>query len=121
MDATRHLAWEMPVRSIASCPQPLTEIFEMNLREGALRERLQLAFAKATGSVDELDLLAITGRTLLGRVHFTAVEAELDEEPIAGMRLRAGGSGDPAERWTLLRQPIRVMRSLSAENRAPAG
>jgi serine/threonine-protein kinase HipA len=35
----------------------LPPIFEMNLPEGFLRERLRLIFAKATGSFDEFDLL----------------------------------------------------------------
>jgi serine/threonine-protein kinase HipA len=41
----------------------LPPIFEMNLPEGVLRERLRLAFAKATGTFDEFDLLAIVGRS----------------------------------------------------------
>ena len=32
----------------------LPPIFEMNLPEGVLRERLRLAFAKATGTFDDL-------------------------------------------------------------------
>jgi serine/threonine-protein kinase HipA len=39
----------------------LPPIFEMNLPEGMLRERLRLAFAKATGTFDEFDLLGIVG------------------------------------------------------------
>jgi serine/threonine-protein kinase HipA len=35
----------------------------MNLAAGALRERLRLAFAKATGTFDDFDLLAIVGRS----------------------------------------------------------
>ena len=54
-------------------------IFEMNLPEGALRERLRLAFAKATGTFDDLDLLSIVGRSQLGRVRFTGMEERLDE------------------------------------------
>ena len=38
-------------------------IFEMNLPEGVLRERLRLAFAKATGTFDDFDLLGIVGRS----------------------------------------------------------
>jgi serine/threonine-protein kinase HipA len=51
----------------------------MNLPEGALRERLRLAFAKATGTFDDFDLLGIVGRSQLGRVRFTAMDATLDE------------------------------------------
>ncbi|HEY1254754.1 MAG TPA: HipA N-terminal domain-containing protein [Terracidiphilus sp.] len=43
-------------------------IFEMNLPEGALRERLRLTFAKATGTFDDLDLLAVVGRSQIGRI-----------------------------------------------------
>lgn len=70
----------MPVR-LASWDTPLgvAPIFEMNLPEGALRERLRLAFAKATGRFDDLDLLAIVGRSQLGRVRFTGADDELDE------------------------------------------
>jgi serine/threonine-protein kinase HipA len=70
----------MPVR-LPSWDTPLgvAPIFEMNLPEGALRERLRLAFAKATGAFDDLDLLAIVGRSQLGRVRFTGVDDELDE------------------------------------------
>src|SRR3954471_6803353 len=62
----------MPVR-LASWDTSLgvAPIFEMNLPEGALRERLRLAFAKATGTFDDLDLLAIVGRSQLGRIRFT--------------------------------------------------
>ena len=45
----------------------LPPIFEMNLPEGILRERLRLAFAKATGTFDEFDLLSIVGRSQVGR------------------------------------------------------
>ena len=44
----------------------LAPIFEMNLPEGALRVRLRLAFAKATGSFDEIDLLSVVGRFQIG-------------------------------------------------------
>ena len=58
----------MPVR-LASWDSDygLAPIFEMNLPEGVLRERLRMAFAKATGTFDDLDLLAIVGRSQVGR------------------------------------------------------
>lgn len=58
----------------------LAPIFEMNLPEGALLERLRLAFAKATGSFDDLDLLAIIGRSQVGRIRYTGETDILDEE-----------------------------------------
>jgi serine/threonine-protein kinase HipA len=78
--ADRAVSVTMPVR-LASWDTPLgvAPIFEMNLPEGALRERLRLAFAKATGSFDDLDLLAIVGRSQLGRVRFTGADDQLDE------------------------------------------
>jgi serine/threonine-protein kinase HipA len=80
VDPARAVSVTMPVR-LASWDMAfgIAPIFEMNLPEGALRERLRLAFAKATGTFDELDLLSIVGRSQLGRVRFTAADAELDE------------------------------------------
>ena len=70
----------MPVR-LASWDSDygLAPIFEMNLPEGALRERLRMAFAKATGTFDDLDLLAIVGRSQVGRLRYTDEHAELDQ------------------------------------------
>lgn len=80
-DAGRAVSVTMPVRLASwDTAYGVAPIFEMNLPEGALRERLRMAFAKATGTFDDLDLLAIVGRSQLGRIRFTAVDAELDEE-----------------------------------------
>lgn len=70
----------MPVR-LASWDSDfgLAPIFEMNLPEGALRERLRMAFAKATGTFDDLDLLAIVGRSQVGRLRYTDEHAALDQ------------------------------------------
>lgn len=71
----------IPVRTASwNVPVALAPIFEMNLPEGALRERLRLAFAKATGSFDELDLLSIVGRSQLGRLRYTGMNETLNEE-----------------------------------------
>jgi serine/threonine-protein kinase HipA len=65
-----------------TAPFGMLPIFEMNLPEGALRERLRLAFAKATGKFDEFDLLAVVGRSQIGRIRFTGdVEDLTDEVP----------------------------------------
>jgi len=70
----------MPVRLPSwNTPYGLAPIFEMNLPEGALRERLRLAFAKATGPFDDLDLLAIVGRSQVGRLRYTGLDDDLDE------------------------------------------
>src|SRR6266436_3220468 len=58
----------------------LPPIFEMNLPEGILRERLRLAFAKATGTFDEFDLLGIVGRSQVGRIRHTGQKEQLHEE-----------------------------------------
>jgi serine/threonine-protein kinase HipA len=58
----------------------LPPIFEMNLPEGALRERLRLAFAKATGSFDEFDLLGVVGRSQVGRIRYTGQREQLQED-----------------------------------------
>jgi serine/threonine-protein kinase HipA len=54
-------------------------IFEMNLPEGALRQRLERNFAKATGRFDDLDLLAIVGRNQIGRMRYSGIGETLDE------------------------------------------
>jgi serine/threonine-protein kinase HipA len=59
----------------------LAPIFEMNLPEGTLREQLRLRFAKATARFDDLDLLSLIGRSLLGRLRY----AGIDEAPDAPM------------------------------------
>jgi len=58
----------------------LPPIFEMNLPEGILRERLRLAFAKATGTFDEFDLLSIVGRSQVGRIRYTGDKEQLSED-----------------------------------------
>ena len=56
----RAVSVTMPVRLASwDTRYGLAPIFEMNLPEGVLRERLRLAFAKATGTFDELDVLGI--------------------------------------------------------------
>lgn len=79
--ADRAVSMTMPVR-LASWNQTfgLHPIFEMNLPEGYLRERLRLDFAKATGTFDDLDLLAIVGRSQIGRLRYTAPDEDLSEE-----------------------------------------
>lgn len=76
----RAVSVTMPVRlSSWDRPYGLPPIFEMNLPEGILRERLRLAFAKATGSFDEFDLLAIVGRSQVGRIRYTGENEPLSE------------------------------------------
>jgi serine/threonine-protein kinase HipA len=79
--AARAVSVTMPVRLPSwSVTFGLPPIFEMNLPEGVLRERLRLAFAKATGSFDEFDLLSIVGRSQVGRTRYTGDKEQLHED-----------------------------------------
>src|SRR6202007_938288 len=77
----RAVSVTMPVRlSSYNAPFGLLPIFEMNLPEGVLRERLRLAFAKATGTFDDFDLLGIVGRSQVGRIRYTGQREQLQED-----------------------------------------
>jgi serine/threonine-protein kinase HipA len=77
----RAISLTMPVRVASwNVDFGLAPIFDMNLPEGALRERLRLAFAKATGTFDDFDLLTIVGRSQIGRLRYTGETDDLDEE-----------------------------------------
>ena len=77
----RAVSLTMPVRLPSwSVPFGLSPIFEMNLPEGFLRERLRLAFAKATGTFDEFNLLSIVGRSQVGRIRYTGDQEQLHED-----------------------------------------
>ncbi len=77
----RAVSLTMPVRLASwNTPFGLAPIFEMNLPEGSLREHLRLAFAKATGSFDDLDILSIVGRSQIGRLRYTAESATLADD-----------------------------------------
>ena len=54
----------------------LLPAFEMNLPEGALRERLRLQFAKTIPEFDDLDLLQIVGTSQIGRLRYSLNEDE---------------------------------------------
>jgi serine/threonine-protein kinase HipA len=80
VDQDRAVSLTMPPRSASwDTSTGIAPIFEMNLPEGALRERLRLAFAKATGSFDDIDLLSVVGRSQIGRIRYTGMEDGLDE------------------------------------------
>jgi len=75
----------------------LLPIFEMNLPEGALRERLTRRFAKTTGTFDDFDLLGVVGRSQIGRIRYSALDQDLTEEvPFQSIDeiLRAPRDGD---------------------------
>jgi serine/threonine-protein kinase HipA len=78
---SRAVSITMPVRLPSwNAPFGLAPIFEMNLPEGFLRERLRLAFAKATGTFDDFDLLSVVGRSQLGRIRYTGDKEQLHED-----------------------------------------
>lgn len=76
----RSVSLTMPVRVQSwDLKVGLLPIFEMNLPEGALRNRLRRRFAKATGTFDDFDLLAVVGRTQIGRLRYSSLDQGLDE------------------------------------------
>jgi serine/threonine-protein kinase HipA len=56
----------------------LLPIFDMNLPEGSLKERLRLQFAKTIPEFDDLDLLSIVGSSQIGRLRY-AHQQQLSE------------------------------------------
>ena len=56
-------------------------IFEMNLPEGALLERLRLMFAKTVPDFDALTLLSILGRSQIGRLRYASPGTQPQEVP----------------------------------------
>src|ERR1700742_1691644 len=56
----------------------LLPIFEMNLPQGSLRERLRMQFAKTIPEFDDLDLLSIVGTSQIGRLRYSR-QAQVDE------------------------------------------
>jgi serine/threonine-protein kinase HipA len=78
--AARAVSLTMPVRTASwNTEFGLAPIFDMNLPEGELREHLRLRFAKAVGTFDDFDLLGIVGRTQIGRIRYSAFDADLSE------------------------------------------
>jgi serine/threonine-protein kinase HipA len=115
--STREVSVTMPLRLESwSVPFGLLPVFEMNLPEGVLRERLRLAFAKATGTFDEFDLLSIVGRSQIGRIRYTGDKELLHEDvPFQSvdeiLERRRGGdllvSSAPRTRTVQMTKPIR--------------
>jgi HipA-like protein len=58
----------------------LAPIFEMNLPEGVLLERLMRQFAKTLGSFDSFDLLGLVGKTQIGRLRYSEFAEPLSED-----------------------------------------
>jgi serine/threonine-protein kinase HipA len=82
--ATKHEAVSvtMPVRAEQyDSMAGLLPIFEMNLPEGALKERLTLQFAKSIPEFDDLDLLSIVGASQIGRLRHSLSPALTEAVP----------------------------------------
>ena len=72
----------MPVRTDPyDAMSGLLPLFEMNLPEGALRERLRNQFAKAIPGFDDLDLLGLVGSSQIGRLQYSTSETLVDRIP----------------------------------------
>lgn len=74
----------------------LLPVFEMNLPEGALKERLRLQFAKTIPEFDDLDLLHIVGSSQIGRLRYSQqpqIEVAVPDQDLAEI-LTYKGSGD---------------------------
>jgi serine/threonine-protein kinase HipA len=59
----------------------LHPIFDMNLPEGTLGERLRKSFSKTLPQFDDLVLLSIVGRSQIGRLQFTSKDDTLPDIP----------------------------------------
>ena len=76
--AANAVSLTMPIRADQyDAMAGLLPIFEMNLPEGALKERLRVQFAKAIPEFDDLDLLGIVGSSQIGRLRYSQRD-ELD-------------------------------------------
>ena len=112
--SARAVSVTMPVRLASwDTPSGLAPIFDMNLPEGSLRAYLVRSFAKAAGTFDDFDLLGVVGRTQIGRVRYSAPDAQLSEDvPFQSvdeiLRARRGG-----ELFTYLLEKFAVHSGIS--------
>jgi len=74
----------------------LHPVFDMSLPEGALRDVLIAMFSKALPVFDDLALLEVVGRSLIGRLRFGTSAAELDRVPAQSLSelLKYRGTAD---------------------------
>lgn len=86
----------MPVRADQyDSMSGLLPIFEMNLPEGALRERLRLQFAKTIPEFDDLDLLQIVGTSQIGRLRYSlqdSIEENVPTQDLSEILTYEGGA-----------------------------
>ena len=62
-------------------PEVLHPVFDMNLPEGELAERIKRQFRKAVERFDDLDFLRIVGQSQIGRLRFVAPDAPAADVP----------------------------------------
>jgi serine/threonine-protein kinase HipA len=117
----------MPVRSDQyDAMAGLLPVFEMNLPEGGLKDRLRLQFAKAIPEFDDLDMLAIVGSSQIGRLRYSHQDQSSEDVPEQDLAeiLTYRGSADLfehlLERFAIYSgisgmQPKVLMREVQAE------
>ena len=64
----------------------LHPVFDMNLPEGVLADRLRREFSKVIPNFDALALLKIVGKSQIGRLRFAMTEEELVDVPAENLR-----------------------------------
>lgn len=67
-------------------PEVLHPIFDMNLPEGELGERIKRQFRKAVERFDDLDFLRIVGQSQIGRLRFVAPDASASDVPALSLK-----------------------------------
>jgi len=83
---------DCPANCVVSLTMPVTRdpydsmgtvlpIFEMNLPEGALREKLERMFSKVVPNFDALSMLKIIGKSQIGRLRYAQTGTALEEIP----------------------------------------
>jgi len=69
VDPAYAVSLTMPVRTASyDSDADLLPVFDTNLPEGRLRERIESGLRKAHGRVDPIDILRMTGRNQIGRI-----------------------------------------------------
>lgn len=71
---------------LAERPGALHPVFDMSLPEGALRDAINGMFAKALPVFDDLALVEVVGRSLIGRLRFGQSAEDLDQVPAQNLR-----------------------------------
>jgi serine/threonine-protein kinase HipA len=64
----------------------LHPIFDMNLPEGELADRIRRQFRKTVERFDDLDFLQIVGQSQIGRLRFAAADASAAEVPAQSLK-----------------------------------